>query len=126
LIAYLEQAYSGLGNDGLLQRFQMLVYPDPIEWQYRDRHPNKEAFKAVLEIFSRLKESDFIELGAHPIDEYNKRPYFRFTLDAQAFYVDCIVTTANGESVNTIPTIHEGTRHTFNQVIKQFFLISAE
>jgi len=88
LIAYLEQAYSGLGNDGLLQRFQLLVYPDPIEWQYRDRHPNKEAFKAVLEIFSRLKESDFIELGAHPIDEYNKRPYFRFTLDAQAFYVD--------------------------------------
>ena len=34
LIAYLEQAYSGLGNDGLLQRFQMLVYPDSIEWQY--------------------------------------------------------------------------------------------
>ncbi|MCB1660658.1 MAG: DUF3987 domain-containing protein, partial [Pseudomonadales bacterium] len=88
LIAYLEQAYSGLGNDGLLQRFQLLVYPDPIKWQYRDRHPNHEAFKAVLEIFSRLSSSDFIEFGAYPTDEYNKRPYFRFTLDAQAFYVD--------------------------------------
>ncbi|HNH45037.1 MAG TPA: YfjI family protein, partial [Agitococcus sp.] len=88
LIAYLEQAYSGLGNDGLLQRFQLLVYPDPIEWQYRDRYPNHEAFKAVLEIFSRLSSCDFVEFGAYPIDEYNKRPYFRFTLDAQEFYVN--------------------------------------
>ncbi len=88
LIAYLEQAYSGLGNDGLLQRFQLLVYPDPIEWQYRDRYPNHEAFKAVLEIFSRLSGSDFVEFGAYPTDEYNKRPYFRFTLDAQEFYVN--------------------------------------
>jgi hypothetical protein len=88
LIAYLEQANSGLGNDGLLQRFQLLVYPDPIEWQYRDRYPNKEAANAVFEIFKRLSETDFIEFGAYPIDDFNKRPYFRFTLDAQAFYVD--------------------------------------
>ena len=54
LIAYLEQANSGLGNDGLLQRFQLLVYPDPIEWQYRDRYPNKEAANAVFEIFPKL------------------------------------------------------------------------
>ena len=88
LIAYLEQANSGLGNDGLLQRFQLLVYPDPIEWQYRDRYPNKEAANAVFEIFKRLSETDFIEFGAYSIDDYNKRPYFRFTLDAQAFYVE--------------------------------------
>jgi hypothetical protein len=28
LIVYLEQASKALSNDGLLQRFQMLVYPD--------------------------------------------------------------------------------------------------
>ena len=88
LIAYLEQAYSGLGNDGLLQRFQMLVYPDSIEWQYRDRYPNREAANVVFDIFKKLSETDFIEFGAYPTDEYNKRPYFRFSLDAQAFYVD--------------------------------------
>ena len=33
-----------------------------------------------------LSETDFIEFGAYPTDEYNKRPYF--SLDAQAFYVD--------------------------------------
>jgi len=88
LIAYLEQAYSGLGNDGLLQRFQMLVYPDPIEWQYRDRYPNREAANVVFDIFQKLSETDFLEFGANSIDKYNTRPYFRFSLDAQAFYVD--------------------------------------
>jgi hypothetical protein len=88
LIAYLEQAYSGLGNDGLLQRFQMLVYPDPIEWQYRDRYPNREAANVVFGIFQKLSETDFLQFGADPIDKYNSRPYFRFSLDAQAFYVD--------------------------------------
>ena len=88
LIAYLEQAYSGLGNDGLLQRFQMLVYPDPIEWQYRDRYPNREAANVVFDIFQKLSETNFLEFGANSIDKYNTRPYFRFSLDAQAFYVD--------------------------------------
>ena len=88
LIAYLEQAYSGLGNDGLLQRFQMLVYPDSIEWQYRDRYPNREAANVVFDIFQKLSETNFLEFGANSIDKYNTRPYFRFSLDAQAFYVD--------------------------------------
>lgn len=59
LIAYLEQAYSGLGNDGLLQRFQMLVYPDSIEWQYRDQYPNREAANVVFDIFQNYQKLIF-------------------------------------------------------------------
>ena len=88
LIAYFEQQISGLGNDGLLQRFQLLVYPDAMTWGYRDRYQNKDALNAILELFKKLSESDFLEFGAYPIDEYNKRPYFRFTLDAQAFFIE--------------------------------------
>ena len=87
LMAYLEQAYSGLGNDGLLQRFQMLIYPDPVAWEYRDRLPNWEAANKVQAIFERLSETDFIEFGASPEDDYNNHPYFRFAPEAQAAFI---------------------------------------
>src|SRR3984893_7135336 len=39
LTVYLEQAAHALANDGMLQRFQVLVYPDPRRWEWRDRAP---------------------------------------------------------------------------------------
>jgi len=42
------------GDDGLLQRFQLMVYPDPImDWQYVDKKPNKVALKKVIEVFKQ-------------------------------------------------------------------------
>ena len=35
LTVYLEQAAHALANDGMLQRFQLLVYPDPRRWEWR-------------------------------------------------------------------------------------------
>src|SRR5438105_12342922 len=43
LTVYLEQAAHALANDGMLQRFQVLVYPDPRRWEWRDRAPDKAA-----------------------------------------------------------------------------------
>lgn len=91
LISYLESALHGLSNDGLLQRFQLLVYPDNIQWQYRDRHPNRAASDKVFSLFSDLdglSDFDFVTYGAFEADEYNKRPYFRFNDEAQSFYID--------------------------------------
>ena len=91
LIAYLTPAIRGLGNDGLIQRFQLLVYPDPINWCYVDRAPDQTARNVVYDLFARidrLHEGDLIRLGAHPSDDYNKRPFFRFSDAAQAHYVD--------------------------------------
>jgi hypothetical protein len=39
LTAYLEHATNSLANDGMLQRFQLLVYPDQRVWEWRDRAP---------------------------------------------------------------------------------------
>ena len=64
LTAYLEQASDALGNDGLLQRFQLLVYPDPIPWEYRDRIPDENARKRVDHVFDRLAAFDPAEWGA--------------------------------------------------------------
>ena len=87
LTAYLEQASDALGNDGLLQRFQLLVYPDPIEWEYRDRVPNDAARERVDHIFERLGAFDAAEWGASPKRRGIKFPYFFFDDAAQEVYI---------------------------------------
>ncbi|MFZ3192697.1 MAG: YfjI family protein [Moraxellaceae bacterium] len=93
LIAYLEPSIKGLGNDGLMQRFQLMVYPDPALWRYVDQAPNKEAREQVYRLFEQIDQLtafDLERLGARPADDYNKRPYFRFTADAQQFYIQWV------------------------------------
>ena len=88
LTGYLESTAHNLGNDGMLQRFQMLVFPDHRTWEWKDRYPNKEAKNkafSVYEAFSVFVPEDW---GATPADEYNKFPFFRFDRDAQALFVD--------------------------------------
>jgi hypothetical protein len=87
LTGYLEQASNALENDGMLQRFQVLVFPDHTEWAWRDRYPNKEAREAVYTIFEALADFDPVEWGAAPADEFNKFPYFHFTPEAQEIFI---------------------------------------
>ncbi|WP_196074402.1 MULTISPECIES: YfjI family protein [Acinetobacter] len=89
LMSYLEKTIKGMGNDGLLQRFQLLIYPDIEKWQYADVTSNKEAKEAVFNLFKQLdelNEHELTKLGAQPSDEFNTRPYFRFTAQAQQAY----------------------------------------
>lgn len=45
----------GIGDDGLLQRFQVLVYPDMMtEWVNIDRYPDTEQKNRAYEIFRKL------------------------------------------------------------------------
>jgi hypothetical protein len=88
LILYLEQAANSLANDGMLQRFQLLVYPDPIPWRYVDRFPNKSARRQVFDVFDALADFDPIACGAAPADEFNRFPSFRFDEAAQAIFIE--------------------------------------
>ena len=46
-------------NDGLLQRFQLLVYPDmPRDWHYVDRAPHGEAISNAQHVYHRLAHLD--------------------------------------------------------------------
>lgn len=101
LVAYLETTVQGAGNDGLLQRFQLLVYPDAPTWKYEDRYPNKDARSAVYELFEAidsLKPSDLVKMGAKPVDQYNDRPYFRFSESAQELFINWF-TELNAEKI---------------------------
>lgn len=88
LIAYLEQASNALANDGMLQRFQLLVYPDPVKWEWIDRTPNKQARDRAFEIFEALADIDFVEAGAAPADDFHKFPFFRFNAGAQKIFIE--------------------------------------
>lgn len=86
LTGYLMQAKDDLQNDGLLQRFQLLVYPDePEDWKLVDEYPNKEARERAFRIFNVLASMDFIEHGAAQPED-GGRPYFHFTDDAQGVF----------------------------------------
>ena len=54
LAGYLRMTTRLLDNDGLFQRFQLLVFPDPQVWEWRDQAPDKYARDQAYEIFEQL------------------------------------------------------------------------
>ena len=58
LAVYVEEALAGgYAADGLLQRFQLLVWPEEgSEWELVDRVPDKEARRRAFEVFSALSQ----------------------------------------------------------------------
>lgn len=87
LAGYLEQATSQIANDGMVQRFQVLVYPDPVRWEWRDLKPNLKAREAASAIFDALADFDPVSWGAEP-GKNGKPPFFRLSPGALAVLVE--------------------------------------
>jgi hypothetical protein len=83
---YLAQTLRGQ-NDGMMQRFQLLTWPDPRPYTYVDVSPNAEAHAQLTALFHRLDALDFTTIGATLV-EGEAIPCFRFGAEAQAFFVD--------------------------------------
>jgi putative DNA primase/helicase len=79
LRSYLVDALEdGPSNDGLIQRFQLLVWPDtPAEWRYIDRKPNTVCEELASRVFRSLVELD---------SEDQLR--FRFAPEAQELFIE--------------------------------------
>lgn len=88
LTVYLEQAAHALANDGMLQRFQLLVYPDPRRWEWRDRAPDKAARDAAYAMFEALAAFDPVSWGAAPADDFSRFPWFHFDDEAQTLFIE--------------------------------------
>ena len=66
------------GNDGFIQRFQLLVYPDQLsEYKIIDEIPDQFARDLVGKIVRDLSRCDFKQLGAFQEHEYSI-PFFKF------------------------------------------------
>src|SRR5262249_47568553 len=66
----------GPANDGLIQRFQLLVWPDPSGWKYVDRPPDAGAEQTAGRVFREL-------LKLHPEECLR----FRFSTEAQSLFI---------------------------------------
>jgi len=88
LLSYLHKTLTGIENDGLFQRFQLLVYPDEIKaWKLIDRKPHEEAQRKASQIMKQLATMNFTHHGAH-LDENAEIPYFQFNDQAQEVFYE--------------------------------------
>jgi putative DNA primase/helicase len=85
LARYLRTAATG-DNDGLMNRFQVLLYPDPpATWSNVDEYPDTEAKNIAYKVFQDLAALDANETGAETDDE-GGIPFLRFAEDAQELF----------------------------------------
>jgi putative DNA primase/helicase len=83
LAEYMRAAISGgAGDDGMVQRFSLLVWPDQSpSWENTDRYPASEPRATAWQAFRRLDELTASAAGA-ATDEFAPVPYLRFDEDA--------------------------------------------
>jgi len=83
---YLGEALrGGTGDDGLMQRFQMAVWPDdPGAWQVVDRWPDSDSKNAAYAVYQRFDELPASSIGELPgAFDSNTTPFLRFDAKAQ-------------------------------------------
>jgi nitrogen regulatory protein PII-like uncharacterized protein len=79
----LVRGLRGSGDDGLLQRFQLAVWPDSShEWHNVDRAPDRAAQDAVQAVIDRLERINAQSLSAVP----GVFPVLRFSDQAQSLF----------------------------------------
>lgn len=84
---YLSSIAQSLDNDGRIQRFQVLVYPDATHWQWRDRYPVRGVRESVRDLFDRMASFDPVMDGAEPATDFVKVPYFSFDDGGQEIFI---------------------------------------
>jgi hypothetical protein len=87
LARYVRGAFSGERADGLLQRFQLIVWPDPESFEYVDRWPDGDARKTAAALFERADSLDPDAIGSRA-DFGNDPPFVRLSDEAQGLFVE--------------------------------------
>ncbi len=76
-----RDAMTGAADDGLIQRFQLAVWPDDVgKWDWIDRSPNQRAKAAYNSVFKKMHNLSFDTDDGEP-------PCFRFTPDSQNLFI---------------------------------------
>lgn len=75
-------------NDGMFQRFGLLVFPDETGWEWSNIPANDRAKKAAFDVFDELASFDPIAWGAEPATDFVKFPTLAFDEESQALFVE--------------------------------------
>lgn len=76
----------GFLDDGLMQRFQLAVYPDlSTNWTYTDRRPDEAAEQQAWQTFKRLRSLDPDTIGSERA-EWCDVPFIRLVDEAQGLF----------------------------------------
>ena len=95
LNGYLRKVMQG-DNDGFLQRFQLLVFPDePKRTQYIDRSPNLPERERAQKIISTIDAMDFTQHGARLNSRGSDVPHYQFSPEAQEIFIEFYMTLQN-------------------------------
>ena len=73
------------GDDGMIQRFSLAIWPDDIQWSDVDRYPDTTIKQATFDMFKRLDTFSPFSVGAIQ-DEFDPIPYLRFDPRAQEMF----------------------------------------
>jgi hypothetical protein len=86
---YMRRAvHGGSGDDGLIQRFGLLVWPDQTtDWKDVDRYPDTGARQLAWDTFQRLADLTPAAVGAE-MDQFEAIPFLRFDEPGQALFSD--------------------------------------
>lgn len=77
----------GAGDDGLMQRFGLIVWPDiSSDWVEHDREPCRTARDAAFAIFDRLDRMTADSVGARHDPSDISKPYLRFDPEGLALF----------------------------------------
>ena len=80
-----EASKNGSGADGLLQRFQLIAWPDdPKDWQNVDRWPDTVSKNRAYEVFKQLAALDPCTIGAERNEDGS--PFLHFSEEAQEVF----------------------------------------
>jgi hypothetical protein len=89
LSSYVEGAFDeGESADGLLQRLQILVYPDRGRFDPADLSPDLDARDRAYKVFKGLADLDVEEFVGHASGEAEEVPYLNFDDGAQEVFND--------------------------------------
>jgi hypothetical protein len=88
LSRFVRSAQSGEQADGLLQRLQLLVWPDGVEFEYVDRAPDRATKELAVAAFERADTFDGRAIGEVSPYFNDDPPFIGFDPAAQELFVD--------------------------------------
>jgi putative DNA primase/helicase len=125
LQVYVSEVLKGKRDDGLLQRFQLLVWPDfPSKFETVDREPDEEARGRASEVFHRLKELHALEVDAESHEPGDAGILFlHFAEDAQIVFNEWREQLENRLRSDSLPSIMESHLSKYRSLIPSLALL---